>query len=337
MFRRFRTVTASIPTPLAGLALGIAGLGTALESALPLHSLGQTVGALVSLALLSAIAAKFILRPRFFAEELKHPVLGSILPTFPMAMMVVSKTLSLWVPALAELLWLTAVVAHLLLFAGFLLMRLRSFKLQQMVPSWFVPSVGVCIAALTVPSHEYDTLARGLMLFGMINYALLLPVMSYRLIFSAEIADASKPTIAIMAAPASLSLAAYLSLESNPSLLLCGLLLGLALLMTAIIYLAFFKLLRLPFSPAYASYTFPLAVGATALYKAAECLAASPATLEYGRQLSMLAAGEIVVACLIIGYVCLRYALHYGSRLAGRVGIGGFVAPRERAAAPYAR
>jgi tellurite resistance protein TehA-like permease len=35
-------------------------------------------------------------------------------------------------------------------------------------------------------------------------------------------------------------------------------LLGIAVLMTGIIYLAFIKLLRLPFSPGYAAFTFPL-------------------------------------------------------------------------------
>jgi len=78
-------------------------------------------------------------------------------------------------------------------------------------------------------------------------YGLMLPLMLYRLIFSHEVPDAAKPTIAILAAPASLSLAGYLTVSQDPSLLLVAVLLGIAVLMTGIIYLAFIKLLRLPF------------------------------------------------------------------------------------------
>lgn len=311
MFKDFRKATSAIPTPLAGLALGIAGFGLGLESSLPLNSFGQTATALVAATLLLITSFKFILRPRFFTEDLDHPVLGSILPTFPMAMMIISKTVQRFSPELGEWLWLMAVAAHLVLLLGFTIFRLKEFHLPQMVPSWFIPFVGILAAALTVPSPKYEAFAYGLMIFGMINYAVLLPLMSYRLLFSSEIADSFKPTIAIMAAPASLALTAYLSLESDPSLLLCSLLLGLALLMTGVIYLAFFKLLRLPFSPTFASFTFPLAVGATALYKVAERLAEYPSALEYSRQITLLATIEMVVAGLIIGYVCLRYTLYY--------------------------
>ncbi|MCW1889915.1 hypothetical protein OK016_13235 [Vibrio chagasii] len=36
--------------------------------------------------------------------------------------------------------------------------------------------------------------------------------------------------------------------------------------------MAFFKLLRLPFSPGYAAFTFPIVIGATALFKIAICV-----------------------------------------------------------------
>lgn len=233
------------------------------------------------------------------------------MPTFAMALMLVSKSLGAWLPLAGEILWLAAIALHLTLLALFVYYRLKAFKLHQMVPSWFVPFVGIILAAVTVPGPKYFDLAYGLMVFGMVNYAILLPVMVYRLMFSLEVADAAKPTIAIMAAPASLALVAYLNLVAEPSLLLCSVLLGIAILMTCVVYLAFFKLLRLPFSPAFASYTFPMAVGATALYKVAQKLAEYPLTVEYSYQLGALAVFEMVVASLIVAYVCVRYAIYY--------------------------
>lgn len=311
MLRNFRAFFQSVPTPLAGLALGIASLGMGLENSLPLHSIGQVLGALLSMTLVLLLLGKFVLHSALLRQELRHPVLGSILPTLAMALMLQSKSLGIISPRAGEILWVSAVLLHLGLLFAFVIIRARAFSLHQMVPSWFVPFVGICVAAMTVPAPRYYTVAYALMVFGMINYAVLLPVMSYRLIFSKEIDDPFKPTIAIMAAPASLSLVAYLSLEQNPSLLLCSLLLGIAVLMTSIIYLAFFKLLRMPFTPGMAACTFPMAVGATALYKVSERLAAYPAALEYSMQLKVLAVLEMVIATVVVAYVCCRYALFY--------------------------
>lgn len=314
MLTVLRAQFATIPTPAASLALGIASLGLGLENALPLHSLGQSIGAGLAFVMLCGLACKFILHPALLQQELSHPVLGSILPTFAMGLMLAAKTLATWHAAAGETLWLAAITLHLVLMLFFTYHRLKSLQLQQMVPSWFVPFVGIILAAITMPHEKFRDLAYALLVFGMINYAVLLPLMVYRLMFSLEVADAAKPTIAIMAAPASLSLAGYLNLEPEPSLLLCSVLLGIALLMTGVIYLAFFKLLRLPFTPAFAAFTFPMAVGATALYKVADRLAAFPAAMEYARQLRCLAVLETVVATFIVAYVCLRYVLHYARR-----------------------
>ena len=311
MWQFIRTHCAFIPTPLAGLALGIASLGLGLENALPLHSFGQGLGAIVASCLLLCVTCKFILHPHLIWQELRHPVLGSILPTFAMGLMLVSKSLGMLHEGAGVALWLFAVALHLGLMVLFAWHRMRNLDLQQMVPSWFVPFVGVVLASVTFPDERYMPLAKVLLHFGMVAYGVLLPVMVYRLMFMREVADAAKPTLAIMAAPASLSLTGYLMMEPEPSLLLCAVLLGLALLMTCAIYLAFFKLLRLPFTPGFAAFTFPMAVGASALYRVALHLEAYPMAAQYVAQLRTLAVAETVVATLIVGYVCLRYALYY--------------------------
>ncbi len=61
----------------------------------------------------------------------------------------------------------------------------------------------------------------------------------------------------------------------------------------------------------FAAYTFPMAVSATALYKAAGVLARYPDAAEHARQIAFMAVVEMFVATLIVGYVCLRYIMHY--------------------------
>ena len=86
-----------------------------------------------------------------------------------------------------------------------------------------------------------------------------------------------------------------------------GILLGIALLMTLAIYFAFWRLLRLQFSPGYAAFTFPMAIGATALYKTAALVAEYPGTESYVAQLRGLAHFELFVATVVIAYVFILY------------------------------
>ncbi|MGL4748727.1 MAG: C4-dicarboxylate ABC transporter, partial [Shewanella sp.] len=139
----------------------------------------------------------------------------------------------------------------------------------------------------------------------------MLPLMLYRLIFCQAIPDAAKPTIAILAAPASLSLAGYLTVCEQPSIALVAVLASIAILMTSVIYLAFFNLLKLPFSPGYAAFTFPMVIGATALFKTAHWLEQFSQMAELTEWVRLLADFELGVATIVVAYVALRYLTHY--------------------------
>jgi len=296
-----------IPTPMAGLGLGIASLGWALENAMPFGGAAQTTGAALSSVLLACVVGKFMLHPLLVIKEMRHPVQGSILPTLAMGMMVVSKAVSSSAPAVGQGMWLAAVGLHLFFLVGFVWCQSRNFTFSSMVPSWFVPPVGIITAALTSPGGMFAPFADMLFLFGVVSFAMLLPVMVYRLIFHTEIVDAAKPTIAILAAPASLSLAGYLSVEPQPSLILVAILLGMAILMTAVIYIGLIHLLRLPFSPAYAAFTFPLVISSTALFKAMDLFASNPVTTAYADLLRRMAIAELIVAVVVVSYVSWLY------------------------------
>lgn len=310
MLKQFHHRVRAWPTPVAGLALGIASLGACLENALPFPGAAQNTGALIAAVLLTVLAVRFVLHPDTLVQDIRHPVAGSIVPTFAMGVMVVSKALGRFLPGAGEALWLFAVVVHLVSLAFFLYYRAKAWQLHEMVPSWFVPPVGIVVADVTCPGAAWTEPALILLAIGMISYLVMLPVMIYRFLFHREIPDGAKPTIAIMAAPASLSLAGYLTVVKSPSLPICLALLGLALAMTLVTYLAFFRLMRLPFSPGYAAFTFPMAIGAIALYKTADMTARFPDLSSYTRLLGTLALAELIVATLVIGYVCLRF-LHY--------------------------
>ena len=83
--------------------------------------------------------------------DLKHPVVGSIVPTFAMCLMVVSKTAGHWMPEAGVVLWCAAVLLHLAALGIFVVNRLQEPRLELMVPSWFVPPIGIVVADVTFP------------------------------------------------------------------------------------------------------------------------------------------------------------------------------------------
>ena len=59
MFKKLHYKVRGLPTPLAGLALGIASLGWCLENALPLAGWGQTTGAVIGLVMIGFLVLRF--------------------------------------------------------------------------------------------------------------------------------------------------------------------------------------------------------------------------------------------------------------------------------------
>ncbi|QYK11708.1 TDT family transporter [Shewanella rhizosphaerae] len=308
MIHKTKKAVMGVPTPMAGLALGIASLGWCWENFTELHGYGQWAGAALASVLLAVLSVKFFFHNHLLRQDLAHPVVGSVVPTFAMATMVVSNSLGQFFPVAGDALWLAAVALHIVFLVSFIYHRAKDFELHHMVPSWFVPPVGIVVADVSFSGNPaLATIAQGTLVFGMLAYAVMLPMMIYRLMFTHEVPDAAKPTLAILAAPASLSLAGYLTVTATPSPVIIALLFGIAVLMTAIIYLAFYKLLRLPFSPGYAAFTFPMVIGSTALFKMANWMVVEGIEGEYVQQVRDLAALELVVATIVVVYVALRY------------------------------
>lgn len=308
MIRRIHQRSRTLPTPMAGLALGVASFGWGMENALPLNGWGQIIGAVIACALLAGLVVRYTFHFDTLKNDLAHPVLGSIVPTFAMCLMVISNALTHLSLTTGAVLWGIAVIIHLFALSTFIYHRLKDPKLDLMVPSWFVPPVGIIVADVSFPGiPRLLPIAQVLFMIGLISYAILLPVMLYRLIFCSEVPNQAKPTIAILAAPASLSLAGYLTITPNPNLFLCAVLLGIAILMTFAVYFAFLRLLRLQFSPGYAAFTFPMAIGATALYKTANLVSTFPNAETYVNQIRTLAHFELAIAFIVITYVLSLY------------------------------
>lgn len=103
--------------------------------------------------MLLALVVKFVFHPKVLWQELTHPVVGSVIPTFAMALMVISKAVGLYAPATGLMLWLAAIAIHIIFLAAFVYYRAIDFNLDHMVPSWFVPPIGIIVAAVSFPGQ----------------------------------------------------------------------------------------------------------------------------------------------------------------------------------------
>lgn len=254
-----------MPVALTGLALGISGISGALSTFLgeiPIY-----IGDFISFFLVAVIFIKDCLHFDQLKNELKHPTLGSFIPTMDMTLMVLAGFIANYYLTLGSVLWLIAIAVHIIFCFIFFYHRVKSFDLDHVIPSWFIPPVGIVVACVSGASMNFPNLTHIIFYIGFILYLIMLPIMMYRIIFIEPIDDGRLPTFAIMAAPPSLCLAGYLTVFSNPSEIIVYILLPLAIFMTLLVYVSFFRILRISFNPSYASFTFPLAIGATAVLK----------------------------------------------------------------------
>lgn len=263
--RSFKNILKSLPVALTGLALGVSGISGILS--ILLNPIILYVGNFISLMLLLPIIIKNILHFNILKEEIKHPTLGSFIPTLDMALMNFSVVLYKFIPILGKSLWLLCIALHFIFAVSFIYHRFSNWDIQHMIPSWFVPPIGIVVACVNSTYMQMDVLAQILYYIGFIFYVVMLPIMLYRIIFVERIDDARLPTFAIMAAPPNLCLAGYLTVFKTPNPAMVNFLFPLGIFMIALIYISMIKIFRLKFTPAYASFTFPLAISSTAIYK----------------------------------------------------------------------
>ncbi|SJZ92857.1 Tellurite resistance protein TehA [Cetobacterium ceti] len=291
-----------MPVALTGLALGIGGVSGALG--MFLGNIPLYIGVTIATILISIIIIKNFFHFKQFLEELKHPTLGSFIPTLDMALMVIAGFVVKYFHGLGESIWLFAIVLHVIFCALFFYYRFKNFKIHHMIPSWFVPPIGIVVACVSGKAMGHAILGQWLFYFGFISYGVLLPIMMYRVMFVDQIDDNRLPTFAIMAAPPSLCLAGYLTIFPNPSTWIINILLALSLFMTSWVYISFIRICRIPFNPSYASFTFPLAIGATAILKYSNFVA--PISPEDALLWKYLGTGLATVAALVITTILVK-------------------------------
>lgn len=252
-------VIKKIPTPIAGLMLAFAATGNLMAS------YGNTIRNLFGMAsfiIFILVVIKNLMSPTTLKEDLKNPVIASVVPTFFMGGMLLTTYVKPYIGIGALIIWGIFVILHLSMMIFYAKTFLLDFKIQKIFPSIFVVYVGIVVASVTAPVYGMDGLGRILFWLGLVSYLILLPLVTYRVIKIKLIPEPALPTLVIFAAPASLCLAGYMSSFSEKSIFMVVFLMTLSLVMYLLVLTLLPKLLKLKFYPSYSAFTFPLVISA---------------------------------------------------------------------------
>lgn len=285
-----------VPIPMSGLMLGLFSLvklSIFLEQemlGILFFALGITTWALLVLKILFAFDSVVI--------QMKNPVIASVAPTFTMGTMVLA---SIIMPhfSMIKYLWIAALVLQILLFCYFVktFILTKTLSIQTVLPSWFILFVGFGIAPVTF-GHVFPTLTQIIFWFALGCYTVILPIVLTR-IYKHSLAEGAKPLFAILCAPASLLSVGYLEAYTTHSVILLYILFTLSQLFYIVVLTQLPKLLKLPFYPSYAAFTFPLVISATAMERMYVHLGL--------KGFHFISYMELVIGALVVLYVFIRY------------------------------
>ncbi|WP_031543296.1 TDT family transporter [Mesoplasma photuris] len=345
LFETKKQNMSTLPIALSGTALGVMTLANSWSLWLEQYShiagiVITSIGFAILTILLVTIIIKYILHPHLFIQELKMPIIGSLIPTLFMATWGWAAFLSnqnIQAPWIGEIIWLITLPVFLIYVTSFMVYHLKNFSMKSIFPTWFVIWVGIVVFCVTSSDmgknlqglselqmqnaqYGFNKLAEAVWYLGFGGYMVSLPIIIYKVLFiELKVSKNTLLTYGIFGAPASLCLAGYLTITRNGNLAgltvnegILWFLFGLAVLLTLVDLIIFSCLITLKFIPLFACFTFPLAISSFAMGKVSNF-----ANLHYyndlGTILHWVHLVEIIITTIIISYITISlsvYSIH---------------------------
>lgn len=292
-----------MPMPIVGLMLSCAALGNLVQS---YGAVYRNIMGLITLILFIGTTIKFVCDMPGLKKELEHPVAASVFPTYSMGIMLLATYVKPFSFIISYIIWIVGILLHIILVVLFSAKFVKNFNMKKVFPSWFIVYVGIAVAAVTGKTFN-QTIGQVALLFALITYFILIPIVGKRIFIVKEIPEPALPTLVIFAAPGSLCLAGYLNIfeYKNFVIVLILLVLSQGFYLFALIKLV--SLLRIKFYPSYSAFTFPLVISALALKLSNNFLVNQGIISSI---LMVLVKIEEILAVFIVFYVLMRYLEH---------------------------
>lgn len=259
------TIIKSLPTPIAGLALGSAALGNLLQ---PYSSSLQLLFNLLSLIIIILLTIKFVLEFDKLKKELDNPVIATVLATYPMSIMLLASFSKKYIGLLSMPIWIIGIFLDFcVVYYAIYNFIIKERHISNIYPTWFITFVGPAVVTVTAINYNLETLGLIYFYFSYINYLVLLPFVLYRVYKYKHYRDGDYPTITVFSAPGGLLLASYMIGVSQKSNIILVILIPLTILLFIFVLIQLPYLIKRKFYPSFSAFTFPLVICAIAFQK----------------------------------------------------------------------
>lgn len=227
-----------------------------------------SICALISTALIVLFTLRAIIDFKGIVNDIQNPVLFGVLPTYCMALMILSTYAKIYIGDLAVGIWTFALILSFVMMFFFVKKFVLHFDVNKVFPSWFVIFVGYGVACVVAPTLGVTDIGRIVFWLCFIGYLIMLPTILYRLIKVGNIPEPVIPNIAIFASPAALCLVAYVAVYGSSVNAVLMAVLTVMTLTSYFIILAYLpKMMKRKFYPSYAAFTFPLVISMVAVQR----------------------------------------------------------------------
>lgn len=293
-----------LPVPVLPTMVGAATLSNVFASLgfVWVRHLTMWAAALVVLCYL----VKIVRYPDICLKEYQNTVPASLYAGLTMVLMILGSYLYEYQPGIGKAVWFTGLLihaVHILVFTSRNVVKNRN--IDTFVPSWFVTYNGIMVSCVVGGVMNETGILTVVVYYGIAIYALLIPMMVYRLV-KYEVKVGMVHTLAIVLAPCSLCVVSYLNIIAEPQFGLVTALYLCVLLSLLFVISRLPKFFSHPFSPAFAGLTFPMAIGIVASTKMSGYLAQNgmEGMAETVKQVSGI---QIYITTAIIGFVLFNF------------------------------
>lgn len=294
----------SIPIPMSGVMLAVFSLANllhALDATIPAH-----ISFFIGIVLFLSLIGKLVFATSTVTAEMQNPIIASVSPTFTMSTLSLSSGLANYGvhSVVIHTLWMIAAVTQFLIICYFIKTFIwkKRITTTNVFPSWLILFVGVAVMPLTARDLS-GRFTQTVLIFAICAFIIIAPIVILRGFIRKDLPEPTIPMLAILTAPASLCLAAYI-VQFNSSLAVILTLYTVAQLLFFLVLIKLPSMLKLPFYPSYAALTFPLVITATATNEFMQAVLFEGAIKTV---LTAYFALQLLVAICIVVYVLIRY------------------------------
>ncbi|WP_424943218.1 SLAC1 anion channel family protein [Aliiroseovarius crassostreae] len=266
---------AHYPVTFFAIIMGLMGLTLALHAGVPAFpwlGAASSLVWLISVAVMAVVSVIYIAKalryPGMVIEEWHHPVKIAFFPTITISLLLMATATHPYAPALAEWIWLVAVVGQGVLTIAVVTgwISHRSFEVGHLTPAWFIPAVGNVIVPVLGARIGYIETSWLFFSGGMLFWIVLLTLVMNRLIFHDPIVARLFPTMVILIAPPSVAFIAYVGMVGEVDGF-ARILMNAGYIFGALVLAQVPRLVKLPFALSWWALSFPLAALSIASFR----------------------------------------------------------------------